>query len=201
MATDFQALRPNVSAELDSVAHEPQLFRFRLRQLLAVVTLICLLLAAVVSSSGLAAAVLLLATLVVVFHVFSTALATQLRENTDQSIARQAASDESNGRNRFDTYGSVESPMPRSPWHARASTPLPWLPRFVVGVSFCGGILGALVLALTNDQHASPAGIVVGSISIAVVAGWFAFLGYSFYGVFRHGLKQAMADERREPPA
>jgi hypothetical protein len=67
-------------------------------------------------------------------------------------------------------------------------------------VSLCGGILGALVLAVANDRQASPAGIAVGAISIAVVAGWFAFVGYSFYGVFRHGLRQAMAEERHDPP-
>jgi hypothetical protein len=200
MATDFRTLGADASAELDSVAPEPQLFRFRLRQLLAVVTLICLLLAAVVSSSGLAAAVLLLATLVVVFHIFSTVLATQLREHADQSIARHAMRNEA-GASSSEFDRPVEIQLSRSPWHDRASTPLPWLPRFVLGVSFCGGILGAFVLALTNDRHASPAGIVVGSISIAVVAGWFSFLGYSFYGVFRHGLKQAMAEERRDPPA
>jgi hypothetical protein len=199
MATDLPTIGPD-AADADSVTHEPQLFRFRLRQLLAVVTLICLFLAAVVSSSGLAAAVLILATLVVIFHIFSTALATRLREHTDQSISWQATIDEESGRRRSDADQTVGARMPRSPWHARASTPLPWLPRFVIGVSLCGGILGALVLAVTNDRQASPAGIAVGAISIAVVAGWFAFVGYSFYGVFRHGLRQAMAEERHDPP-
>ena len=53
---------------------------------------------------------------------------------------------------------------------------------------FAAAFWGALVLAVMNDRQTSPAGIAVGSISIAVVAGWFAFVGYSFYGVFRHGL-------------
>ncbi len=198
MATDLPTIGPD-AADADSVTHEPQLFRFRLRQLLAVVTLICLFLAAVVSSSGLAAAVLILATLVVIFHIFSTALATRLREHTDQSISRHLTIDEASGRS-SNAYQSVGALMPRSHLHARASTPMPWLPRFVIGVSLCGGFLGSVVLAVTNDRQTSPAGIAVGSISIAVVAGWFAFVGYSFYGVFRHGLRQATANERPDPP-
>jgi hypothetical protein len=194
MATDLRTIAPYSSADVDSV-EEPHLFRFRLRQLLAVVTLICLLLAAVVSSSGLAAAVLLLATLVVVFHIFSTALATQLRSHTDRAIAQRPSAHESDEPTAAASE-SLSDSMARSPWHDRASTPLPWLPRLVTAASLCGGLLGALVLILTTDRPASPAGIALGSVSIAVVAGWFAFIGYSFFGVFRHGLRQASANDR-----
>jgi hypothetical protein len=136
--------------------------------------------------------------LVVVFHIFSTALATQLRSHTDRSIAIHSPSFEE--KSPLDAHDSRQLPdrMPRSPWHARASTPLPWLPRMVVAVAMCGGMLGALVLTLTTDGPVSLPGIAVGSVSIAIVAGWFAFLGYSFYSVFRHGLKQAMAEEQND---
>jgi hypothetical protein len=198
MATDLRTIGPNTSADIDSAAEEPHLFRFRLRQLLAVVTIICLLLTAIVYSSGLAAAVLLLATLVVVFHVFSTALATQLRSHTDRSVALHSPPFVERSQPVADANQPLPACMPRSPWHARASTPLPWLPRMVAAVALCGGVLGAVVLTLTADRPISLPGIAVGSISIAIVAGWFAFLGYSFYSVFRHGLTQAMPEERND---
>jgi hypothetical protein len=37
-------------------------------------------------------------------------------------------------------------------------------------------------------------------MSVAVVAGWFAFVSYSFYGVFRHGLRDALAHEHLNQP-
>jgi hypothetical protein len=88
----------------------------------------------------------------------------------------------------------------RSPWHQRRSTPLPWLPRLIVVASVSGGIVGALLLSGIVGDRSSVAGIVVGSLSLAVVAGWFAFVGYSFVGVFRHGLRDAMTEESRDQP-
>jgi hypothetical protein len=63
-----------------------------------------------------------------------------------------------------------------------------------------GGGVGAILLGGIMGDRSSLAGIIVGSLSLAVVAGWFAFVGYSFYGVFRHGLRDAMTQDRRDPP-
>jgi hypothetical protein len=63
-----------------------------------------------------------------------------------------------------------------------------------------GAIMGALLLSGLLGERSSPAGMIVGSISLAVVAGWFAFVGYSFYGVFRHGLRDALSEDRRDQP-
>jgi len=63
-----------------------------------------------------------------------------------------------------------------------------------------GALIGALLLSGLIGGRSSPAGIIVGSMSVAVVAGWFAFVGYSFYGVVRHGLRDAMTQDRRDPP-
>jgi hypothetical protein len=62
-----------------------------------------------------------------------------------------------------------------------------------------GCILGAVLLGGTLGQRSSVSGIAVGSISLGIVAGWFAFVGYSFYCVFRHGLRDAMSNDRRDP--
>jgi hypothetical protein len=88
--------------------------------------------------------------------------------------------------------------MKQSPWHRRGSTALPWLPRLIVGGSLLGGVIGAIVLAATIGHRTSAAGIIVGSASLAVVGGWVAFLSGSFYGIFRHGLRDALAEQRKD---
>ena len=57
-----------------------------------------------------------------------------------------------------------------------------------------GGFVGAMLLAATIGHRTSAAGILVGSASLAVVGGWLAFLCGSFYGIFRHGLRDALAE-------
>lgn len=170
------------------------LFRFGLRQLLFFVTAVSLLLAGIVSSRGIAAAALLLATMVVVLHLFSTVLGTQLRSHANRALADDARAHKANRSAKT----HVSRPLSRSPWHGRGSTPLPWLPRLIVAISLFGGVLAALLLIATIGHRTSAAGIAVGSASIAVVSGWFAFLGGSFYGIVRHGLREAMANERRD---
>jgi hypothetical protein len=198
MATDLQPIRAPTAFDGPPTSDDPQLFRFRLRQILAFVAFVSLLLAAIVSSSGLTAAVLILATLVIVFHVLSTSLATQLRSHTDRSIAQRAAANEQVAVQAVSVERAIRANPPRSPWHGRGSTPLPWLTRLIAAAMAVGGIAGAALLTLIIGRETSAAGIVVGSLSLAVVAGWIAFVGYSFVGVFRHGLKAASADERRD---
>jgi len=171
---------------------ELPLFRFGLRQLLVCFTLACLLMAAMAIVHAMTAMVLLLATLVVGLHLFSTALGSQLRAHANQPCDRQTPAA---NRPKTDT----QQPATRSPWHVRQSTPLPWLPRLVLAASLLGGAAGVVLLSGTIGDRTSTAGIAVGSISLAVVAGWFAFVGYSFYGVFRHGLRDAMVNDDRNP--
>jgi len=198
MSIDQKTPDPNDRAQPQPPTAEPHLFRFGLRQLLLFVAGFCLLLAAMAATGGATALLLLLATAVVVFHVLGTALATHLRSHTDRTA-------ESCPLNRLQinptpSLAEIRRPtnIPCSPWHARASTPLPWLARLVITMSLFGGVLGAVLLTLTMDRHTTPAGVAVGSVSFAIVAGWLTFLGYSFCGVFRHGLKQAMADDRHD---
>lgn len=180
---------------------EPHLFRFGLRQLLLFVAGVCLLLAAMAAAGGAMALVLLLATAVLTFHIFSTALATQLRSHTDRTTEPYLL--KSKWIETRPDRAEIRPParVSRSPWHARASTPLPWLVRLVVAMSLFGGVLGAVVLTLTMDRQNTLAGIVLGSVSFAIVAAWVAFIGYSFCRVFRHGVKQAMADDQQDSPA
>jgi hypothetical protein len=182
------------------------LFRFGLRQLFLFVACISALFAALVSTHGVAAIVMLLAALVVTLHIFATALGSRLRTRADRNQIFEAAErlpikSIASEAERSAQVAAVRSGA-RSPWHSRGVTVLPWLRRLVLAAVACGGIAGATYLALTIGYRTSPAGIVVGSLSVAVLFGWFAFLFGSFYGVFRHGFRDAMAkDQGDQRPA
>ena len=139
------------AAELGAV--EPPLFRFRLRQLFYFVAIVSFILAATVLSQGVAALAMLLASLVVAAHLFSTALASRLRSRADE--ARALARIRGTGPQRAEQFSEhANSPAiprsARSPWHARGTTSLPWLPRLILAGVIVGGILGASVLGLTD---------------------------------------------------
>jgi hypothetical protein len=179
------------------------LFRFGLKQLFWFVGACSLLLAGIVLSDGLTTLALLLASLVVVAHLFGTALGSRLRAQSDREHTWRFDSEFA------DSAGLAASDSPRlpalnnlrSPWHGRRTTALPWLPRLILaGVLFCG-VGGAILLAILIGPRTSLAGILVGAISLAVLGGWFSFLGGSFYGIFRHGLREALADQRRDEAA
>jgi hypothetical protein len=180
---------------------EEPLFRFGLRQLFYFVALISVVLAAAVLSQGIAMVAMLLAALVVAAHVFSTALASRLRARSDfeQAIARTAAPETVEAIGLLEHAQNATIPCgARSPWHARGSTALPWLPRLVVTGVVVGGTIGASVLAATLRRPVTLGGIVVGGLSSAVLGGWFAFLWGSFYGIFRHGIRDAINEQKKD---
>jgi hypothetical protein len=179
-----------------------QLFRFRLRQLMAAFVAISALFAALAEMQGMAGPVLILAIVVVAAHVFATALGTRLRNKSD---AEQAFADSTDlalvampsAAERSARLVAVRSQV-RSPWHARGTTALPWLRNAVLAAIAIGAVAGSSYLAATIGYRASPAGIFVGGLSVAVLCGWFAFLCGSFYGVFRHGFREAVAETQHD---
>ncbi len=179
------------------------LFRFGLRQLFLFVAAFCTLLAALVSASGLYALVVLLAVSVVVMHVFATGLGTRLQIRTEQEQFRRLTADptgvqsSASASERSAKLESIRS-APRSPWHGRGCTYLPWLPKLVVSAMALAGLAGSLVLSGLIGDRTSPAGIVVGAVSFAILGGWIAFLGGNFYGVFRHGFREALAEQQKD---
>jgi hypothetical protein len=178
------------------------LFRFGLRQLFLFVTATSALFAALASSHGLAALVVLLAVIVVIAHVSATALGSRLRSKADrehvfESAERLPIESIASAAERSRRVADVQA-GPRSPWHARGTTVLPWLKRLVIVAIACGGLGGAAYPAITIGYRTSPAGVLVGGISVAVLCGWFAFLGGSFYGVFRHGFRDAAAEQSND---
>jgi hypothetical protein len=203
----FGADQPSVSA---GGSDDLPLFRFGLRQLMLFVAAACMLLAAIASSNGLTALVLLMAVSVVVMHVFATALGTRLQSRMEQERLRQKSvqptSNESSSSPISPAASAVEKTeklqaihaAPRSPWHGRGSTYLPWLPRLVVGAIIVGGLGGGILLSGTIGHRTSPEGIIVGAASFAILGGWISFLGGNFYGVFRHGFREAVAEQQKD---
>jgi hypothetical protein len=203
----------NFTAGIDRVSAKPAadlsgaisderlpLFRFGLRQLFVFVAGISALFTVLGAIQGLPALVILLAIVIVAAHVFATALGGRLRAKADreqvfESLERLPVEAIATTSERLARVALVRS-QPRSPWHARGATSLPWLRRLVIAAIALGGMAGAAYLAVTIGYRTSPAGVIVGSVSVAVLCGWFAFLCGSFYGVFRHGFREAVANER-----
>jgi hypothetical protein len=151
---------------------------------------------------GGAAFLLLLMSAILALHVLATAIGHRLRQRSDQQHVF-----ESSERLPVDAIASISErsiglaavrTAPRSPWHRRGATTLPWLTQIVMIASISGGIVGASYLAITIGYRTSPAGVIVGGISVAVVCGWIAFLAASFYGVFRHGFREALAEQQKD---
>jgi len=181
---------------------ELPLFRFSLRHLFWFVAVVSTLMAGVVAAKGPTAVVLLLAALVVMAHVVATAIGNRLRAHADDLRAWESAAG-CTGLNHESVIEQTASRSsvrlgPRSPWHEHGNIALPWLSRLVIVAVVVGGLSGALLLRFTIGHRTSPAGIVVGAVSIAVLCGWFAFLAGSFYGIFRHGLREAVAEQKKD---
>jgi hypothetical protein len=212
MATvDFKAETGDKSLRIDSdrpsapaTGHDDlPLFRFGLRQLFLFVAAFSVLLAALATSHGLTVVIILLSSAVVVMHVFATALGTKLQARTEQERFRQRAVQpkiiETNEAvsEQSAKLQAIRS-APRSPWHGRGCTYLPWLPRLVVGAMLAGGLGGGILLGGTIGHRTSIEGIIVGAASFAVLGGWISFLGGNFYGVFRHGFREAVAEQQKD---
>jgi hypothetical protein len=155
----------------------------------------------VANPQGPAPLFLLTVVLIIAAHVAATAIGSRLRRHANEArawealhgAASKAAPD---AAERSCDLAAATLPPP-SPWFRRGSTSLQWLPKLVVAGAVLGGCGGAALFAADTIGHrASLAGIVVGAISLAVLGAWFAFLGGSFYAIFRHGLREALAHQR-----
>jgi hypothetical protein len=159
------------------------LFRFGLKQLLAFVAALSTLLAAIVIVDGISAAVLLLVTLVVAAHVLSTALGSRLRAHANRSQHKRVAMVQSRDARH----------LPPPPyWHSHGRPVLRWRSLLMVAGIAIGGLGGGAFLASAIGNRTSAAGILVGSISLAVIGGWVTFLATSFYAIFRRGWREAV---------
>lgn len=161
--------------------------RYSLRQLFWFVAVLSVTLAVLVALRGPSSAQLamLLACLVVAIHLFSTALGTRLRNHSDELYVWRSFQPTDN---MLANQGLAAATSP-SLLHCRGGkhggVPL-WTALGVV----VGGVLGAIALAATVSERATVS-IAVGAISTAVLGGWFAFLGASFWSVLRQSWRDA----------
>ena len=70
------------------------------------------------------------------------------------------------------------------------------LPLWVAVGAAVGGVIGAAVLELTIGDHTTAVGIAVGAVSTAILGGWFAFLGGSFWAILRQGWRDAVSETK-----
>jgi hypothetical protein len=189
----------------DSTAPPPALplFQFGLRHLFWFVTAVSLLSAAATAvSPGVAPLILLTAALIITAHVTGTALGNRLRAHADrvrewEGLHRSSRTRSSDEAERNGDLAAARLPPP-PPWYHRSSSALRWLSMLVAIGAIVGGTGGALFLEITIGHRTSPLGIGVGSISLAVIGGWFAFAGGSFYTIFRQGICDAMAHQAND---
>lgn len=187
---------------MESDSDDLPLFRFGLRQLLWFVAAISAVFTALALTHGLTSLVILLAVIIVVAHVCATTLGNRLRARADrerifESADRLQIHSIATAAERSQRVAALQT-EPRSPWHGRGTTVLPWLRTIVVAAIGCGGVVGAAYLAIIIGYRTSPAGVIVGGLSVAVLFGWIAFLFGSFYGVFRHGFREAASDSLKD---
>lgn len=183
-----------------AVLPELPLLRFRLRHLLLFVAAVSVLLAGIVSLHGIPALALLLAALVVTFHVLGTALGSELRLRAGRSGTYRIAPIVRSSVTTLAADHATrcrEMTQTQSPWYGRSGASFKWLPRLVAAAVFIGACVGGLFLTAAIGNRTSIAGLVVGTMSLAALSGWLAFLAGSFYGIVRHGLREAVAEDER----
>ena len=117
-------------------------------------------------------------------HVAGNAVGTRLREATDRDLRRL--------RRRSD---AARVPTPEPTLLERRSD-MGRLARVSAGIGgLCGGLCGGAALSFL--AAISPAGVVLGGLSSAVIGAILGFLGASFVEIVRTGLREAVAAERR----
>ncbi len=175
-------------------SREPHLFRFGLRHLFVIVTLLSVLCAALVLTKGAVPLVIGVSALLIAAHVFGTLVGNRLRD-TSADVRQWRASNPKLD----DDHPRAESEMTEA---ARATLPPPtpladhgrvsnWLLWFVIGGAAVGMIVGGSVLWITIGGRIGWAGWIVGSLSCAVLGTWTAFLASSFSSIARHAWRHA----------
>ena len=120
--------------------------------------------------------------MLVVLHIAGNALGTSLREETNRELA-------ANEQHPRPTAAPVH--VANSPSRLRERTPLGWLVFSLTAIGAAlGGSLGSLAYAYWTDVN--TAGLIVGSLSAAILGGFFGFLASSFSKIIYRAWRQAL---------
>jgi hypothetical protein len=168
--------------------------QFTLRTMFAAVALICVLLALEGLLGPIASAVLVSGLALVGLHVAGNALGTTLRDQTSEK--RPFQHDEQFSEI---TQTAIRSLAAAPPPRLSQRTRLSWLSPIVICL---GAIIGAWLAAdvLVETTNAHIPGVVVGSISGAVLGGFFGFLGGAFLEMALTAWWQATSNSNAPKP-
>ncbi len=173
---------------------EPQLLRFRLRQMFFMVTLVSVLCALLVGTEGPWPWLISLAALLVAAHVLGNLLGTRLRDTSREVVAWRALQPGLLP----DLPVATGQPIELAKLNLPPGTPLASRERvargtawFVAGGLALGLIAGCTTIALTIGPRIEWAGWVVGTISCGVLGAWAAFSASTFSSIARHAWRHA----------
>lgn len=177
-----------------SLPREPQLFRFRLRQMFLLIALASVFCAALVGTSGPWPLLICLAVLLVAAHVLGNLIGTRLRDTSYEVVAWRASQPGLDPDHPVATSAPVELEKLGLP----SGTPLAghervahWTAWFVAGGLTFGLVAGCTAIALTIGPRIEWAGWIVGTISCGVLGAWAAFLTSTFSSIARHAWRHA----------
>jgi hypothetical protein len=169
------------------------LFRFGLRRLFLLVTLLGILLTLLVSTSGPWPLVIGMVSLLVAAHVLGALLGARLRDTSPEirrwrTLHPNVDSDQPMTTDQLVPLAEFE--LPQGTTLAESGQSTRWRRRFVWLGAGVGGACGALAILLRGDPATGLAALVVGALSFTVMGGWAAFLVSSFMAIVRHAWRQ-----------
>lgn len=187
--TDKSTIESNAGGQgrRDDLDIHLPLFRFRLRHLFWFVTLVSAVLAVAAIATPAASIAILLSATIVAGHVASTILGGRMRSGTD-SACRAALKDSMSPIPATSTCEGATQPPNRSRragllWEKKRT--LSRLPQLILMGMVAAGGLGIALLEHWIGDRTTPAGIVVGGMSLSIVGGWLVFIAASFSSMVR----------------
>jgi hypothetical protein len=170
-------------AAISTVERSAKWPQFRLRTLMIAVTGCCVLFALMREVGPLASTGLCFFLLLVLLHVAGNALGTSLRDRAVQEPNEQQTG--------LSIAAPVAAQVANTPSRLREHTSLGRMIVILTAVGAAlGGSLSSLAYAYWTDVHVG--GLIVGSLSAAIVGGFFGFMTSSFCKMIFRAWRQAL---------
>jgi hypothetical protein len=189
----------SLKTSVSEFRREPQLLRFRLRQMFLMVTLASVICATLVLTNGPWPFVIVVAVLLVAAHVMGNVVGTRLRDTSHEVVAWRAQHPDFDPDRPVATRQSMELEKLKLP----PSTPLAsheriarWTIWFVAAGIAIGLIAGMVAISLIFGRQIEWAAWLVGMISCGVLGAWVAFLASTFSSIARHAWRHAQEQSK-----
>ncbi|MBX3433958.1 MAG: hypothetical protein KF847_11610 [Pirellulales bacterium] len=180
---------------------EPHLFRFGLRQLLGLATIVTLLAGAMAATPGAWPLVIGSTAALIAAHVFGTVVGARLRD-TSQAVehwreSQGGAAPEGPRRAFSSGVSRVAAPPLPTTLAQRHEAPHRDRRALTVGAAI-GFVLGTLGIFLAWGARLGLPAVLIGAVSTAVLGAWIAWIGTSFAAISRTAWQDANADHARD---